>query len=107
MKTKHLVIAGMLASVPLSSGLQANCKGLNAQQADLEKLVMAHKMGEAENRLIAVDKPKYAKALWFMNYETRLIKYTLQKGDDEVCSMMQVKFKEVVQDLRESSYFLP
>ncbi|MEN8236877.1 MAG: hypothetical protein ABFQ95_04980 [Pseudomonadota bacterium] len=107
MKIKYLIITGMLASLPLSAGLQANCKGLNAQEADFRKLLEAHKMGAANSKLIAVDKPKYAKALWFMNYEIPLIKYTLQKGDDEVCSMMQVKFNENVQNLKESSYFLP
>ncbi len=107
MKTKHLVLAGVLATLPLSAGLQANCQGLNAQEASLRNLLIAHQMGAAESKLISVDKPKYAKALWFMNYEVPIIKYTLQKGDDRVCSIMQVKFKEAVEDLGQSSYFLP
>ena len=39
-KTKHLIITGILVSLPLSAGLQANCKGLNAQQADLRDMLM-------------------------------------------------------------------
>ena len=107
MKTKHLVLAGMLASLPLSAGLQANCKGLNAQEADLKALYMKHKTGQVERKLIAVDKPKYAKAMWFMGYELPIVQYALQKGDDAVCSTIQMDFKEAVEDLEQSSYFLP
>ncbi len=104
MKIKTVILASTLASVPLSSNVNADCSGLNSRQAFFQTFLQVHK---TDRSIVVNDKIKYAKGLKWLNHNVRQIPDILARKDDLLCTQELTKLDDAVDQMESASERYP